>query len=64
MDSGRAWKAVQANAGGRGQSPRQTALFDPSGSGSVLLVWAWGMHQMVFAGMLHSIAALLGDIDG
>ena len=46
---------------------RQTALFDPIGIGG-LLYWygLWGIHQLVFAGMLRSIARAVacGGIGG
>jgi len=36
---------------------RQTALFDPVGLGGLLYWYAlWGIHRMVFAGMLRNIA--------
>ena len=42
---------------GGGSFVRQTALFDPVGLGG-LLYWytLWGVHQLVFAGMLRNIA--------
>ncbi|HEX2636938.1 MAG TPA: hypothetical protein VHL81_07390, partial [Gemmatimonadales bacterium] len=42
---------------------RQTALFDPVGLGG-LLYWygLWAIHQLVFAGMLRSIARAARDL--
>ena len=54
---GRAWLQFEVTAERGGSLIRQTALFDPVGVGG-LLYWygLWGIHQMVFAGMLRNIA--------
>lgn len=54
---GRAWLQFEVTPENGGSLIRQTALFDPIGLGG-LLYWygLWGIHQLVFAGMLRSIA--------
>ena len=54
---GRAWLQFEVTAENGGSLVRQTALFDPIGLGG-LLYWygLWGIHQLVFAGMLRRIA--------
>jgi uncharacterized protein YbjT (DUF2867 family) len=54
---GRAWLQFEVTPENGGSLIRQTALFDPSGLGG-LLSWygLWGIHQLVFAGMLRGIA--------
>jgi len=54
---GRAWLQFEVTPENGGSLIRQTALFDPIGVGG-LLYWygLWGIHQLVFAGMLRSIA--------
>jgi Protein of unknown function (DUF2867) len=54
---GRAWLQFEVTPENGGSLIRQTALFDPVGVGG-LLYWygLWGIHQLVFAGMLRSIA--------
>lgn len=54
---GRAWLQFEVTPSGGGSFVRQTALFDPVGLGG-LLYWytLWGVHQLVFAGMLRNIA--------
>lgn len=54
---GRAWLQFEVTPSGGGSLVRQTALFDPVGLGG-LLYWytLWGVHQLVFAGMLRNIA--------
>jgi Protein of unknown function (DUF2867)/AbiU2 len=54
---GRAWLQFEVTPADGGSLIRQTALFDPVGVGG-LFYWygLWGMHQMVFAGMLRNIA--------
>ena len=54
---GRAWLQFEVTPADGGSRIRQTALFDPVGVGS-LFYWygLWGLHQMVFAGMLRNIA--------
>jgi hypothetical protein len=53
---GRAWLQFEITPENGGSLIRQTALFDPVGVGG-LLYWygLWGIHQLVFAGMLRSI---------
>ena len=53
---GRAWLQFEVTPENGGSLIRQTALFDPVGVGG-LLYWygLWGIHQLVFAGMLRSI---------
>jgi hypothetical protein len=54
---GRAWLQFEVTPVNGGSLIRQTAEFDPLGVGG-LLYWygLWGVHQLVFAGMLRSIA--------
>jgi hypothetical protein len=54
---GRAWLQFEVTPENDGSLIRQTALFDPIGL-SGLLYWygLWGIHRLVFAGMLRSIA--------
>jgi uncharacterized protein YbjT (DUF2867 family) len=54
---GRAWLQFEVTPANGGSLIRQTALFDPIGLGG-LIYWygLWGIHQLVFAGMLRSIA--------
>ena len=54
---GRAWLQFEVTPADGGSLIRQTALFDPVGVGG-LLYWygLWGIHRMVFAGMLRNIA--------
>ena len=54
---GRAWLQFEVTPADGGSLIRQTALFDPVGVGG-LLYWygLWGIHQIVFAGMLRKIA--------
>ena len=53
---GRAWLQFEVTPKGGGSLIRQTALFDPVGVAG-LLYWygLWGIHQVVFAGMLRRI---------
>ena len=54
---GRAWLQFEVTPEGGGSVIRQTALFDPVGLGGLLYWYAlWGIHRMVFAGMLRNIA--------
>jgi hypothetical protein len=54
---GRAWLQFEVTPENGGSLIRQTALFDPVGLGG-LVYWyvLWGIHQLVFAGMLRNIA--------
>lgn len=54
---GRAWLQFEITPENGGSLIRQTALFDPVGVGG-LLYWygLWGIHQVLFAGMLRRIA--------
>jgi hypothetical protein len=53
---GRAWLQFEVTPEGGGSLIRQTALFDPVGVAGLLYWYAlWGIHQMVFAGMLRNI---------
>jgi uncharacterized protein YbjT (DUF2867 family) len=54
---GRAWLQFEVTPSGGGSVIRQTALFDPVGVRG-LLYWygLWGIHQMVFGGMLRNLA--------
>jgi hypothetical protein len=54
---GRAWLQFEVTPSGDGSVIRQTALFDPFGVRG-LLYWygLWGIHQMVFGGMLRNLA--------
>ena len=54
---GRAWLQFEVTPDAGGSLIRQTALFDPVGL-TGLLYWytLWTVHQLVFAGMLRSIA--------
>jgi uncharacterized protein YbjT (DUF2867 family) len=53
---GRAWLQFEVTPEGGGSLIRQTALFDPVGLAGLLYWYAlWGIHQMVFAGMLRNI---------
>jgi uncharacterized protein YbjT (DUF2867 family) len=54
---GRAWLQFEVTRENGGSLIRQTALFDPVGLGGLLYWYAlWGIHQLVFAGMLRNIA--------
>jgi uncharacterized protein YbjT (DUF2867 family) len=53
---GRAWLQFEVTPEAGGSLVRQTALFDPVGVRGLLYWYAlWGIHQMVFAGMLRNI---------
>jgi uncharacterized protein YbjT (DUF2867 family) len=54
---GRAWLQFEVTPERGGSLIRQTALFDPVGLGG-LVYWygLWGVHRLVFAGMLRNIA--------
>ena len=54
---GRAWLQFEVTPENGGSLIRQTALFDPVGLGG-LVYWygLWGVHKLVFAGMLRNIA--------
>jgi Protein of unknown function (DUF2867) len=54
---GRAWLQFEVTPVNGGSLIRQTAEFDPLGVGG-LVYWygLWGVHQLVFAGMLRRIA--------
>jgi hypothetical protein len=61
---GRAWLQFEVTPEAGGSLIRQTALFDPVGLRGLLYWYAlWGIHQLVFAGMLRNIvrAAAGGD---
>ena len=61
---GRAWLQFEVTPEADGSLIRQTALFDPVGLRGLLYWYAlWGIHQLVFAGMLRNIvrAAAGGD---
>ncbi len=53
---GRAWLQFEVTPEAGGSLIRQTAMFDPVGVAG-LLYWygLWGVHQLVFAGMLRNI---------
>jgi hypothetical protein len=54
---GRAWLQFEVTPEKGGSLIRQTALFDPVGLGGLVYWYAlWGIHQLVFAGMLRGIA--------
>jgi uncharacterized protein YbjT (DUF2867 family) len=54
---GRAWLQFEVTPENGGSLIRQTALFDPVGLGGLVYWYAlWGVHQLVFAGMLRNIA--------
>jgi uncharacterized protein YbjT (DUF2867 family) len=53
---GRAWLQFEVTPENGGSVIRQTALFDPVGLGGLVYWYAlWGIHQLVFAGMLRNI---------
>jgi len=53
---GRAWLQFEVTPADGGSLIRQTAIFDPVGVwGLVYWYGLWGIHQMVFAGMLREI---------
>ena len=62
---GRAWLQFEVRPEAGGSLIRQTALFEPVGLRG-LLYWygLWGIHQLVFAGMLRNIvrAAAAGPV--
>lgn len=61
---GRAWLQFEVTPEAGGSLIRQTALFDPVGLRGLLYWYAlWGIHRLVFAGMLRNIvrAAAGGD---
>jgi len=54
---GRAWLQFEVTPDAGGSLIRQTALFDPVGLRGLLYWYAlWGIHRLVFAGMLRNIA--------
>jgi len=54
---GRAWLQFEVTSENGGSLIRQTALFDPIGVGGLVYWYAlYGIHQVVFAGMLRNIA--------
>ncbi len=54
---GRAWLQFEVTPQNGGSLIRQTALFDPVGLFGLFYWYAlWGIHQVVFAGMLRNIA--------
>lgn len=54
---GRAWLQFEVTPEVEGSLIRQTALFDPVGLLGLLYWYAlWGIHRLVFAGMLRNIA--------
>jgi uncharacterized protein YbjT (DUF2867 family) len=58
---GRAWLQFEVRPEAGGSCIRQTALFEPVGLRG-LLYWygLWGIHQLVFAGMLRNIVRAAG----
>jgi hypothetical protein len=53
---GRAWLQFEVTPEAGGSLVRQTAIFDPLGVWGLIYWYAlWGIHQMVFAGMLNNI---------
>jgi hypothetical protein len=53
---GRAWLQFEVTPEAGGSLVRQTAIFDPRGVWGLIYWYAlWGIHQMVFAGMLRNI---------
>lgn len=61
---GRAWLEFDVEPDGNGTRLRQTATFDPLGLWG-LAYWygVWPLHQLVFAGMLWSVAKAAEDAD-
>jgi uncharacterized protein YbjT (DUF2867 family) len=61
---GRAWLQFEVTPERDGSRIRQTALFDPVGLRG-LLYWygLWGIHRLVFAGMLRNIARAASDAE-
>ncbi|HEX2217795.1 MAG TPA: SDR family oxidoreductase [Gemmatimonadales bacterium] len=58
---GRAWLQFEVTPARGGSLIRQTALFDPVGLRGLIYWYAlWGIHQMVFAGMLRNIVRVAG----
>jgi hypothetical protein len=54
---GRAWLEFEVSEEPHGASIRQTAIFDPVGlAGLAYWYGIYGLHQMVFAGMIRAIA--------
>jgi uncharacterized protein YbjT (DUF2867 family) len=59
---GRAWLQFEVTPEQGGSLIRQTAVFDPVGLfGLVYWYGLWGIHQLVFAGMLRNIARTAGN---
>ncbi len=55
---GRAWLQFEVTPEKGGSLIRQTAMFDPLGLFGLVYWYAlWGVHQLVFAGMLRNIVA-------
>ena len=53
---GRAWLQFEVTPEKGGSLIRQTAMFDPVGLFGLVYWYAlWGIHQVVFAGMLRNI---------
>jgi Protein of unknown function (DUF2867) len=54
---GRAWLQFEVTPEAGGSLIRQTALFEPVGlRGLVYWYGLWGIHRVVFAGMLRNLA--------
>jgi hypothetical protein len=59
---GRAWLQFEVTPEKGGSLIRQTAVFDPVGLLGLVYWYAlWGIHQMVFAGMLRNIIKAAGS---
>ena len=60
---GRAWLQFEVTPENGGSAIRQTAIFDPVGlAGLIYWYGLWGVHQLVFAGMLRNIARAARDL--
>ena len=58
---GRAWLQFEVTPEKGGSLIRQTAVFDPVGLFGLVYWYAlWGIHQVVFAGMLRNIVKATG----
>ena len=61
---GRAWLQFEVTPARGGSLIRQTALFDPLGLAGLVYWYAlWGIHQLVFAGMLRNIVKAVAEAE-
>jgi hypothetical protein len=62
---GRAWLEFEVTPDDAGSIIRQTAVFDPAGlAGRAYWYLVYPLHQLVFAGMLRTIARTCAQAPG